>query len=354
MLELTQVVDYVLERGILDHRTVVEDGLVVRDVSSRNRNFQVRVASGGGIHLKLGTGLEGRMAVAREAQVYMEVARLDSGLVHAMPTFHGYDAQSQVLALGLVPDAEDLRSLHLRERAVSASVAALVGEALAVVHAVAAPTAAAFGPASWPNFLRVYQPSVEIFRNASAANLQLIRIVQGSSALCTDLSELRAQLRCESLLHNDIKWDNILIGVNRAYFVDWESALYGDPAWDVGSAFGQYLSWWLYSVPRAAGTSTAISSEFTLQPLASVQLALNALWTSYFLARGLDAGGNAELLRRAIAMTGVRLLQSAFEASQFATQLTSNDILHVQLAANILHRPREACHLLGLPGASPS
>ena len=78
--------------------------------------------------------------------------------------------------------------------------------------------------------------------------------------------------------------------------------------------------------------------------------ALNACWTAYFTTRGLGAADATGLLLRAVAMTAVRLLQSAYESSQFANQLTSSEILHVQLASNILERPADACRLLlGLP-----
>jgi len=52
---------------------------------------------------------------------------------------------------------------------------------------------------------------------------------------------------------------------------------------------------------------------------------------------------------------GTRLLQSAYEASQFAQRLDSAAILHLQLGVNLVQRPDEGAEkLLGLSAAAPA
>jgi hypothetical protein len=132
--------------------------------------------------------------------------------------------------------------------------------------------------------------------------------------------------------------------------VDWEAADYGDPAWDLGSVFGQYLSCWVFSIPVSTGNPAENFADLATLPLAAMKGALHACWTAYFTTRELSFAAAGELLLRAIGLTGVRLLQTVYESSQFAARLTSNDILHIQLASNMLERPIEAGrHLLGLP-----
>jgi hypothetical protein len=51
-----------------------------------------------------------------------------------------------------------------------------------------------------------------------------------------------------------------------------------------------------------------------------------------------------------VELAGVRLVQTALEAAQTTDGLTKGVVLHLQVAANVLARPREAAeHLLGLP-----
>lgn len=349
-LELPEVALYLLKRAILSSRTVVDEGLIVRDVSSRHRNFRVEIPGRGGLHLKQGTSADTRLSVAREAQVYRELAALDDRLVDLIPSVYGYDAERGILITELISDAEDLRAAHLRTGTFQPDVAAAIGEALALLHGCTPPDTEVPVPCPLPPFLGIYRPTLEIFRSVSAANLQLIRIVQASSALCHHLDRLRTSLRREALLHNDIRWDNFLSCAQTIKLVDWEAAAYGDPSWDLGAVFGQYLSAWVFSIPVTGSQAVANYAQLASVPLPMLKLACNACWTSYFIARRFSAAAAAEFLRRAVSMAAVRLLQSAYESSQFATELTSCEILHVQLAINMLSRPAEACaQLLGLP-----
>jgi aminoglycoside phosphotransferase len=347
MLEFSDVARYLIGRGSLCQQAVVEDGIVVRDVSSRHRNFRVDIQSGGGFHLKQESGPVARAQLQREANIYRNLQKSDPRFAAFMPQILDYDEESGVLILGLVPDAEDLLAYHYRTRQFPAQVGAAIGEALAALHAVGAQGS---WPCPQPSFLGVYRPSLEIFREASAANLQLIGIIQASSHLCARLDSVRKGLRRETLLHNDIKWSNLLLSGESLKVVDWEAADYGDPAWDLGSVFGQYLSCWVFSIPVSTGNPAENFADLATLPLAAMKGALHACWTAYFTTRGLSFTAAGELLLRAIGLTGVRLLQTVYESSQFAARLTSNDILHIQLASNMLERPIEAGrHLLGLP-----
>jgi hypothetical protein len=347
--DFSEVVHYLLEHGVLTSEAVVDADVVVRDMTSRNHNFRVELSSGTGFHLKQGRDSLTRLGVTREASVYLELRQLNPRFAEFMPDLRYFDDGAGVLLLDLVRDAEDLRTYHLRRKKFPAELGSAIGYALAILHGLTPPSGE-YVPCPYPAFFNFYRPRLEIFRSASAANLQLIRIVQSSPDFCARLDALRTGLRREAMLHNDLKWDNILLSPNGLRLVDWETAVFGDPAWDLGSVFGQYLSWWIFSMPVSGGGPAENFAELAAFPLASMKPAMNALWTAYFSTRGLGSDDTSRFLLRAVGMTAVRLLQSAFEASQFAAQLTSSDVLHLQLASNILERPVDACrHLLGLP-----
>jgi hypothetical protein len=87
-------------------------------------------------------------------------------------------------------------------------------------------------------------------------------------------------------------------------------------------------------------------------PLTRMQPLLRSFWSAYANAIQDEAAKTDDWLLGAVEWAAVRLLQTALEASQFATQMTGSVVLHVQLSKNMLGRPREAAvHLLGLhPG----
>jgi len=132
--------------------------------------------------------------------------------------------------------------------------------------------------------------------------------------------------------------------------VDWESAGLGDPCWDVGSAFADYLSAWLSSVPVSADAPPDRYLELAQHPLETVQPALGVLWQAYVREMELGATGAGERLMRSTRYAGLKLIQSGFEQMQGVSQWTMIAICHLQLGLNMLQRPQEAAvTLLSIP-----
>ena len=79
--------------------------------------------------------------------------------------------------------------------------------------------------------------------------------------------------------------------------------------------------------------------------------AIRALWAAYRSRRSWahEAGDRVE---RVVRLAGARLLLSAHEATESGAPLGAHILLHVQLAANLLSSPGEACAPLGLAGTA--
>jgi len=350
MLTQAQVAGYLLERGLLDAAAIVDGELSIRDASRRNRNFKVEVADGPAFLLKQGLGPEAAGTVAHEALVYARLAKL-GGLSDAIPKFHGYDQAERVLILELIRNAEDLRAHHARIGSFPPALGRAVGVALAVVHAE---TGGRYPEAPTPWVLSVHRPDVSIFRDSSAASLELIKIVQAAPGLGERLDELRGGWAVDALIHQDVKWDNVLVPEHgeTVRLVDWEVATAGDACWDIGSALSQYLSTWLFSIPLMGDEPPAQFPALAGYPLNSMKDAIRACWEGYVTRIGTDGD---DRLERTVAYAGARLIQTAFEASQYGQQLTSAAVLHLQLAANVLARPGTAAvQLLELESAVAS
>jgi aminoglycoside phosphotransferase (APT) family kinase protein len=132
--------------------------------------------------------------------------------------------------------------------------------------------------------------------------------------------------------------------------VDWELAGPGDPDWDAGSMFGDYLNTWLQSIPMGGTDPFDTLLEHARYPLRIMQPAMRAFWEAYIRTRGFDLGTARARLVRATRYAAARLVQSAFEQSQVSAELGSGAVAAIQLSVNILQRPREAqVHLLGMP-----
>lgn len=349
-MEQAEVVGYLLERGLLGAASVVDGKVVVRDASSRNRNFIVERRDGPGLVLKQGIGALATQTVAHEARVYAALTAHGNGVASWLAPFHGYDEARGVLALGLVPDGRDLRAHQLKTGRFSAELAASLGRALGSLHRGTALPEPAVDPRRSPWVLSLHRPDLSVFRDASAAGLELIKTIQRAAGFAEQLDALRDGWRVASLVHHDVKWDNCIVFAQGASgrtrglkLIDWEAADHGDPAWDIGSALSHYLSFWLFSIPVTGTTPPARFPQLAEYPLERMQPALRACWSAY------AAKCAGETQERAVRYAAARLVQTAFEAAQMSDQLTSGLVLHLQLALNMLTRPREAAvHLLGL------
>jgi aminoglycoside phosphotransferase (APT) family kinase protein len=354
MLTQRDAARYLLQRELLSPRDVLDNGLVVRDASSRNRNFRVETEGGPSFLLKQAIGAETEASLRNEAAAYAHLTRIDEGLARYLPRLYGYDSGEGLLILELVRDAVDLRSHHTVSGHFSVGPAAALGTALGTLHRLTLREAdeGSSQYAAW--ILSVHRPSTSIFREASAATLELLRIVQGAPDFPEALDRTRAAWRAESLVHADIKWDNLLVTVKESgdeelKIVDWEGSTVGDPCWDIGSALAHYLSFWLFSIPVTGELPPARFPELAAYPLDAMKPALATCWRAYTAARGVGGDEPAALLSRSVELAGARLLQTAFEAAQLQLQVTSTLVLHLQLAHNLLERPSEAAtRLMGI------
>ena len=360
MLDQSNVAAYLLHRELISGASIVDGDFTVMDVSRRNRNFKVTSQLGPSYLLKQSAGQEGGASLAYESGVYQVLHELreDRSLQRYLPRHYAYDEQENILILELLRDAPSLQEHHAQGR-FSTAIAAALGLALSKFHRLTSSASRSdFGrfSARMPWVLSLHRPSLEMFRDISNANLQLIRIVQNAAGLPAILDELRQGWRVDTLIHNDLKWDNCLVcsyaKTRRApqlKIVDWEFAGMGDACWDAGAILSSYLSFWLNSIPVTGEDPPDRFLELARYPLQRMQPAIRHYWEAYVQGMGFDASKAQEMLLRSTKYAAARLLQTGFEQMQNSVKLTGNLICLLQLSLNIMLRPQEAiAHLLGI------
>ena len=337
------VVGYLLDRGLIRPRAVVDGGLTVDDRSHLNRVFLVTAEGERHLVVKVGP------RVAREAAV-LEGLRPVAALTRAVPRMVAHDSAEQVLVLEADPGARDLLRHHARGR-FSRSLAAEAGRSLAILHAL--PLATLEGVAPPPPAAPPHRPDLHTLRTLSGAAIELTRIVQGSDELCCALDELLAVRPPAAVIHGDVRWGNcvVLRRGSRPWgglqLVDWELCGVGDPTLDIGAFIGEYLRAWLRSMPIADPRDPGALREHAQVPMRRLRPAVQAFWTGYADRRG-PPPARGETLRRSLRFAAVRLLETAFEEAQAAGELRPGLLAVLPLTRNVLHRPDQAAELLGL------
>jgi Ser/Thr protein kinase RdoA (MazF antagonist) len=357
-LNKNDLIHYLLERGLLEYRAVVDGDVMVVEGARRHHNYSVIRREGPGLFVKQMQPDQPYSAqtLQKEAACYVMMGD-DPALadIHAlMPRFRSYDPDRHILVLELIGNGENLTEVHRRLNAFPDDLARRTGELLARYHDVSsrellprANSAIFMGQPPWIlSFHLMPRGSVQ---NLSAANGQFMSILQSYPDFAVALDRIRNGWRRNVLIHGDMKFDNIVLRADDQSMsvVDWELADVGDSAWDVASIFQAYLGWWIATLPRDPAQGPADGAQY---PLEAIQPAMNAFWASYVAARRLGAGEADAELERSVGYAGARMLQTVYESLAWAPALTQHAVWQVQACINILKEPRAAAaDLLGLP-----
>jgi aminoglycoside phosphotransferase (APT) family kinase protein len=357
VLDLADIEPYLIERGLLSARAVVDGGLRVADVSRLNRVFLVTAEGERCLVLKLADE-PGSDSVAREAAVleWLWSSGTGDGLARFLPPVVAYDRAEGVLILEAASGTRDLTHHHARGR-FSRALAGQVGRALACLHELSPSALGGLpGGVDPTTSLRVHQPDLDSLHEMSSAAVNFTEVLQSSDEICASLDALLASWSPGSAIHEDVRWDNCLAlretDSNRGtglQLIDWELAAAGDPALDIGAFFGEYLRAWLRSIPIVDAREPGRLLAHAGMPLGRMRPALKVFWDTYARQRCCSAAELSYTLRRATRFAGARLLNAALEEAQTLVELRPSVLYLVPLGRNVLVRPDEAsAQLLGL------
>lgn len=357
-----EAVDYLLGQGLLSPLNVTEGGLAVSGSSRRNRNFLVTNQNGPSYMLKQGIGPERGATISREARVYGLLGGFTGKdrFAQYLPKFYRYDPSENLLVIELVKRTPEKGRPRAGLGFISPTVAAELGRAISRLHGLSGKPGAmkedlrAYSPDP-PWILTVHRPSSAMIRDFTGATIELIKTVQQVPEFCALLDQLGSDWTLDSFIHYDLKWDNFILTGGPGpglRIVDWEFAGKGDPCWDVGSVFTDYLASWLLSIPIEPSTRPEQFPDLARNRLDRMQPAMRSFWQNYRRGSDLEGKEARQFLVRAARFAAARLLQSTLEKTQMSLQMTGNVICFVQVSLNILRRPDEAVvQLLGIPMA---
>jgi hypothetical protein len=363
MLTQAQIAHYLIADGLASTESIIDGDFEVVEATRRNSNFKVVSNRGPSYMLKQLKDLSAGETVANEDRVYRFLQEVSTGdtLLRYLPRVLKYDSGRGMLIVELLRNSSDLYEHCQRYDRVPVDAAACLGRALSSLHRVTGAVLDAARQSGFtnhcPGVLYIHRPGAGVFRDISSANLQVIRIVQNTPGFSDLLDQLRDDWLVDSMIHNDIKWDNCVVSVQRnarswsnMKIVDWEFACLGDGCWDAGSVFSAFLASWIFSIPVSGGDPPDHFLELARYPLSRMHNAIRAFWVAYAQGREFNRAESAQSLLRAVRYGAARLVQTAFERMQHVSSLTGNVVCLLQLIFNILRRPREAAaQLLGIP-----
>ena len=346
---------YLMAKGLLDTESIVDGDLMIAEAGRRNRNFKVLRRKSPGLFVKQikTTEAQAIATVQREAAFYRLVhsdAKYTAirGLI---PRFVDYDARRYAVTLTLTDNAESMQERHMREGRYSEETARTLGRALGLIHVhgaamIASPAARAMFPHQLPWPMTFDQTGYQMLNTFGPIGPALAAGIQQLPRLQPALSALRSEWRFDSLIHNDMKWDNCLLkikdGEPELTIVDWELADIGDGAWDVATIFKEYL---MAALLNVTAREAAAAQNYPAPPVVtteSLQPAVRAFWQAYAAARGLAGYDQQLTLLRTVRLTAGRMIIGVLEYLGGTPQLGPLGATMLQTAMGLLDQPQLA------------
>ncbi|MFI5454280.1 MAG: phosphotransferase [Isosphaerales bacterium] len=376
MLNVDSAIPYLLERGLIDPDWIINGDLTIRCAARRNRNLRIEGPSGAGFLIKQADELAhgGHLTLSNEA-AFHEFCRHEPAVAQVTELVAGIafrDRERSLHALELVVGAVSLRSYHCAQDAdgFPDGPSRALGQALGTVHRVFRLPAFAEHPRlAWlrdhlPGALQQHRPSPATLATLSPAGARMLRILQDHTDLGDQLDRLGSRWRPDTVIHGDIKSDNILVRPVRqepddasveVLIVDWEFVQIGDPAWDLAGALHDYLIFWTSSMPLGPTHSAEEMVDQARYPLEVLRPAIRAFWEGYLSTAEVGLSQADDLLRRAVLFSAARLIQAAHELCVREEEILAQAVILMQISANLLAEPESGqVHLYGVPlGTEP-
>ncbi|HEX7153880.1 MAG TPA: phosphotransferase [Thermoanaerobaculia bacterium] len=373
MLNVDNAAEYLIERGLMSVDSILSGDLIISSAARRNRNLRIKRKDDPSYLIKQPDDPAGgaQQTLRSEAAFYSFCfADAEAEPVREfLPALRYFDPERSLVVFDFLEGAVPLWQYSGSREETSR----LVGHALATFHRTFRGTQ---NPKlGWlhrqtPWVMRVHKPSPELLASLSPANVETLRILQTQEKISAHLDALRRKWRVETVIHNDIKSDNILVkgsgpgaqgsgagalpGVSaerspepRALspeplsvaLVDWELVQLGDPAWDVAGLLQDFILLWVTSMTVTPGATVDVLAASARLPLTDLQRAIRAFWKGYRAAAGQTPAEEAQLITRAVAYSAARLIQSAYEMGAVTPALAPASVLLLQVSANLLRDP---------------
>jgi len=322
---------------------VVAEGLVVRDVSRRNRVYLVDGPIRAAVKVP---GSDGSAdALARERQALAWLALEADGL--ATRTL-AWDPTQWALVTELV-DGEALSDRVRRLGYLETSIASEIGALLGTLHVhVARPPFASEPPA----VLRLHRPDPATLAYRTGGQIALVRMLQRSESACASLDAVAGGWCATAAAHGDVKWEHVFVADGTVRLVDWECFGVGDPCWDIGCAVASVLHDGLVVTSMAAGSASEMIARADVA-LIQARPTIAAMWRAWEHRTGFAAEVVTPMRERVMWLAGARLLEIASGIAAAFTDLGLPAALIAQVGINFLERQVEAAGLL-LPAGDPA
>ncbi len=362
ILTESNIAHYLLDKGLIKDKSIVEGKFTAHLADSRNNNFIINrdFPEQSQYFIKQVKALDKEKTdtLKIEATCYW-LANNDSDyqtLKEFLPKYFDYDYLNHILIIENLSDTISLNDYFVQTQAVSIEIARQQAEILASYHGVLSSriqqsqSMKLFAKAKPWVFTIGSQDFSQWMNTAPKAEQQTMQLIMGNQEFMTLIRQLENTWEQKSLVHNDIKLTNFLVNRDitenkpaKVRLIDWELADIGDPLWDVAALFCGYLMLWIQTSDMQYHYLPMNFSPETLKP------AFQEFWKTYTQKMNFTPAQNREAILKIMKFCGLKLIHTCFETTPYTQTLQPQSAKLLQLSLNILKNPEMSIgSLLGI------
>ncbi|MEB3213802.1 MAG: T3SS effector HopA1 family protein [Leptolyngbyaceae bacterium] len=295
-------------------------------------------------------------------------------LMPLIPEILHFNRDCAVLVLRYLDEYTDLEEFYTQSRCLEPAIATALGQVLGRIHdatldqqdyrAFLQEDASDPDDEDIPDFghdLQTLTP--DVFERVSREGLAFYPLYQRDRTLHRAIAQLSELYEPCCLIHNDLKFDNILLHQDwqtRLAFhhpehgqmlapsplriIDWEQWSWGDPTHDVGIVIAQFLKLWLKSLSISRDIDIQLALRLASTPLEQVQPSLVAFMRSYIAHAPGILEQFPDFFTRVMQFAGLALLESITTRLHYYEPFGNAGICMFQVAGRLLCYPDAAIH----------
>lgn len=362
VLTESNIAHYLLDKGLITDKSIVEGKYTAHVADSRNNNFIINrdFPEQSQYFIKQVKALDKEKTdtLRIEATCYW-LANNDAdyqALKAFLPKYYEYDYLNHILIIENLSDSMSLQDYCTQAQAVSLEIVHQQAEILASYHGALSDriqqsqSIKLFAKAKPWVFTIGSQDFTQWMTTAPKSEQQSMQLIMGNQEFLGLIRQLENTWEQKSLVHNDIKLTNFLVNKSvvenqsaKVRLIDWELADIGDPCWDVAAFFCGYLMLWIQSSDMQYHYLPMNFSPETLKP------AFQEFWKTYTQKMSFTPSQSREVILKAMKFCGLKLIHTCFETTPYTQTLQPQSAKLLQLSLNILKNPEMSIgSLLGI------
>ncbi|MGB3640132.1 MAG: aminoglycoside phosphotransferase family protein [Rivularia sp. (in: cyanobacteria)] len=271
-----------------------------------------------------------------------------------------FDKENSILIFNYRDDYQDLEDISYIEENDDSSlkIAGQIGSSLAKIHQatidrenyrlfLAKDLTTVERKPSFIRGLKRVRP--DVFRQVISENLKFFKLYQRASELRASIQSLINNYQPRCLIHNDLKFDNILLhndylhdydnSTNPIIVIDWEKFAWGDPAYDLGKLIACHLNKWLSSIIISGEIDIQTALKLATIPLEKVQPSIANMAICYLKPFPEILNIYPNFWQRVIQFAGMSLIERIQIKIHYHEPIGNTGICMLQVAQSLLCYP---------------